>query len=172
MKNTTQPYIVSFGEVLWDIFPNGERAGGAPFNVAYNTFKMGTDIKMLSKVGNDELGEKLVNQIKEDLKERKLTLQQLTAKKKHKIENTTQSVNMGFILERLAPVLEEFRFNKNDCRSLFDPIDYVIFDGLHKKGKVEKIFFIDIKSGAAKLKKNQKAIKIKVEEKKVEFKLY
>jgi predicted Holliday junction resolvase-like endonuclease len=111
-------------------------------------------------------------EIKEALKERKLSLQQLTAKKKQKIETTTQSVNMGFILERLAPVLEQFRFNKNDCRSLFDPIDYVIFDGLHKKGKVEKIFFIDIKSGAAKLKKNQKAIKTKVEEKKVEFKLY
>jgi predicted Holliday junction resolvase-like endonuclease len=111
-------------------------------------------------------------EIKDALKERKLSLQQLTAKKKQKIETTTQSVNMGFILERLAPVLEQFRFNKNDCRSLFDPIDYVIFDGLHKKGKVEKIFFIDIKSGAAKLKKNQKAIKTKVEEKKVEFKLY
>ena len=111
-------------------------------------------------------------EIKEALKERKLSLQQLTAKKKQKIETTTQSVNMGFILERLAPVLEQFRFNKNDCRSLFDPIDYVIFDGLHKNGKVQKIFFIDIKSGAAKLKKNQKAIKTKIEEKKVEFKLY
>ncbi len=113
-----------------------------------------------------------MNEIKDALKERKLSLQQLTATKKQKIENTTQSVNMGFILERLAPVLEQFRFNKNDCRSLFDPIDYVIFDGLHKNGKVQKIFFIDIKSGAAKLKKNQKAIKTKIEEKKVEFKLY
>jgi len=37
---------------------------------------------------------------------------------------------------------------------------------------VQKILFIDIKSGAAKLKKNQKAIKTKIEEKKVEFKLY
>ena len=35
-----------------------------------------------------------------------------------------------------------------------------------------KIFFIDIKSGGAKLKNNQKAIKRKIEEKKVEFKLY
>lgn len=111
-------------------------------------------------------------EIKEALKERKLSLQQLTSKKKQKIETTTQSVNMGFILERLAPVLEQFRFNKNDCRSLFDPIDYVIFDGLHKNGKVQKIFFIDIKSGGARLKKNQKAIKTKIEEKKVEFKLY
>ena len=113
-----------------------------------------------------------MQELKEGLKARKLTLQQLTAKKRQKIETTTQSVNMGFILERLAPVLEQFRFNKNDCRSLFDPIDYVIFDGLHKNGKVQKIFFIDIKSGAAKLKKNQKAIKAKIEEKKVAFKLY
>ena len=85
-----------------------------------------------------------MNEIKEALKDRKLSLQQLTAKKKQRIATTTKSVNMGFILERLAPVLEQFRFNKNDCRSLFDPIDYVIFDGLHKNGKVQKIFFIDI----------------------------
>lgn len=26
------PYVVCFGEVLWDIFPEGTRAGGAPFN--------------------------------------------------------------------------------------------------------------------------------------------
>lgn len=118
-----------------------------------------------------EAKEKML-EIKAAIKHRKQELQQLTAKKKQKTENTTQSVNMGFMLERLAPALEEFRFNKNDCRSLFDPIDYVIFEGLHKNGKVQKIFFIDIKSGAAKLKKNQKAIKAKIEEKKVQFKLY
>lgn len=59
-----QPYIVCFGEVLWDIFPEGSRAGGAPFNVAYNVHKMGIDVKVLSKTGNDDLGEKLRKQIK------------------------------------------------------------------------------------------------------------
>ncbi len=58
-------YVVCFGEVLWDIFPNGSRAGGAPFNVAYNLFKMGVDTKMLSRIGNDELGHRLLNQIKD-----------------------------------------------------------------------------------------------------------
>ncbi|GAA4155988.1 carbohydrate kinase [Chryseobacterium ginsenosidimutans] len=58
------PYIVCFGEVLWDIFPEGSRAGGAPFNVAYNVHKMGIDVNMLSKIGNDELGKKLTDQIK------------------------------------------------------------------------------------------------------------
>jgi len=56
-------YVVCFGEVLWDIFPNGSKAGGAPFNVAYNLHKMGIDVKMLSKVGNDDLGKKLIQQI-------------------------------------------------------------------------------------------------------------
>lgn len=56
-------YVVCFGEVLWDIFPSGSRAGGAPFNVAYNLFKMGIDTKMLSRIGNDQLGHQLLNQI-------------------------------------------------------------------------------------------------------------
>lgn len=56
-------YVVCFGEVLWDIFPQGTRAGGAPFNAAYNISKMGTAVKMLSRIGNDELGEKLTDQI-------------------------------------------------------------------------------------------------------------
>ncbi|WP_415327105.1 carbohydrate kinase family protein [Chryseobacterium sp. MMS23-Vi53] len=56
-------YVVCFGEVLWDIFPEGTRAGGAPFNAAYNIHKMGIDVKMLSRIGNDELGQKLTDQI-------------------------------------------------------------------------------------------------------------
>lgn len=58
-------YAVCFGEVLWDIFPSGSRAGGAPFNVAYNLFKMGIDTKMLSRIGNDQLGHQLLNQIED-----------------------------------------------------------------------------------------------------------
>ncbi len=65
MKNIKNPYIVCFGEVLWDIFPTGERAGGAPFNVAYNSFRMGTEVCMLSKIGKDKLGERLIEQIKD-----------------------------------------------------------------------------------------------------------
>jgi len=58
-----KPYVVCFGEVLWDIFPQGSRAGGAPFNAAYNIYKNGIDATVLSRVGNDALGEKLLKQI-------------------------------------------------------------------------------------------------------------
>jgi predicted Holliday junction resolvase-like endonuclease len=114
----------------------------------------------------------LLNEKKEELKIQREEISKKKVSTQKRVETTTGSVNMGFILERLAPVLEHFPFDKNDCRSLFDPIDYVIFEGLQKTGKVQKIFFVDIKSGKAKLKPNQKAIKQMIEQKKVEFKNY
>ena len=114
----------------------------------------------------------LLNEKKEELKIQREAISKKKSSTQQRVETTTNSVNMGFILERLAPVLEHFPFDKNDCRSLFDPIDYVIFEGLQKTGKVQKIFFVDIKSGKAKLKANQKAIKLMIEQKKVEFKKY
>jgi fructokinase len=62
--NNNNSYAVCFGEILWDIFPAESRAGGAPFNVAYNLDKMGIEVQMISKVGNDELGNELLHQIK------------------------------------------------------------------------------------------------------------
>ncbi|MCX8523929.1 carbohydrate kinase [Chryseobacterium formosus] len=62
--DNNKSYAVCFGEVLWDIFPTASRAGGAPFNVAYNLDKMGVEVQMISKVGNDKLGNELLNQIK------------------------------------------------------------------------------------------------------------
>jgi predicted Holliday junction resolvase-like endonuclease len=114
----------------------------------------------------------MITEAKAAIRERKESLLLQSKNKKVRIENTTKSVNMGFILERLAPVLDHFPFDRNDCRSLFDPIDYVIFEGLHQQGKVNKILFVDIKSGGAKLKQSQKAIKQKIKEKKVSFSVY
>ena len=89
-----------------------------------------------------------------------------------KSEVGAKAINLGFLLERLAPTLDDFTFNKNDCRSIFDPIDYVIFEGLNKKQRVDKIVFVDIKTGGARLTSKQRKIKQVVEEKKVEFKTY
>lgn len=56
--------VACFGEVLWDTFPGGKtRAGGAPFNVAYHLNKMGIEAYMISSVGDDQLGQELINKI-------------------------------------------------------------------------------------------------------------
>jgi fructokinase len=51
-----RPTIISLGEVLWDLFPDGERFGGAPANFACHAAIQGADVTMLSAVGDDKNG--------------------------------------------------------------------------------------------------------------------
>ena len=48
--------LLSFGEILWDVYPNEKHIGGAPLNFAAHFAKQGGESYMLSAVGNDELG--------------------------------------------------------------------------------------------------------------------
>jgi fructokinase len=50
------PKIISVGEVLWDLFDEGEQFGGAPANFACHAAIHGADVTMLSAVGNDRRG--------------------------------------------------------------------------------------------------------------------
>ena len=52
--------ILAFGEVLWDIYPDSEHIGGAPFNFAAHFKKCGGNSWVISAVGNDELGDKTI----------------------------------------------------------------------------------------------------------------
>jgi predicted Holliday junction resolvase-like endonuclease len=116
--------------------------------------------------------EEIYKEMLEEQKRQRLELKEKERNMSIKSEGGAMAVNIGFILERIAPTFKTFPFEHNDCRSLFDPIDYVIFEGLNKKGVVSKIIFTDIKTGDAKLKKNQKEIKSLIQNKKVDFKVY
>jgi fructokinase len=47
---------VSFGEILFDVFPDKKTLGGAPLNVAAHLSKLGGDGIIVSALGDDELG--------------------------------------------------------------------------------------------------------------------
>lgn len=55
--------VVGLGEVLWDIFPDERRLGGAPANVAYHVEVLGEEGVISSRVGSDDLGSELVTQL-------------------------------------------------------------------------------------------------------------
>lgn len=48
--------IAAFGELLWDLLPNGKVLGGAPANFIYRINSFGDQGTLLSKVGNDKAG--------------------------------------------------------------------------------------------------------------------
>lgn len=50
------PHILSCGEVLWDLFPEGAKFGGAPANFACHAALQGARVSLLSAVGHDARG--------------------------------------------------------------------------------------------------------------------
>lgn len=60
-----EQYIVGMGEALWDILPSGKKIGGAPANFAYHVSQFGLNSCVVSAVGNDALGDEIVNNFTE-----------------------------------------------------------------------------------------------------------
>lgn len=52
---------ICYGEILWDVLPDGPQPGGAPLNVAYHLNKLGLNASLISRVGKDDNGRKLEN---------------------------------------------------------------------------------------------------------------
>lgn len=54
---------LSFGEVLYDVKPEGKFLGGAPLNFALNLAKLGMESYLLSRLGEDDLGRSALAEI-------------------------------------------------------------------------------------------------------------
>jgi len=55
---------VCFGEILFDVFGESKKIGGAPLNVASRLSSLGGDIAVISGIGNDADGKTLVEYLK------------------------------------------------------------------------------------------------------------
>jgi len=65
MNNGKSLKAVAYGEVLWDVFDNQKKIGGAPLNVALRMKTLGCDVAMISCVGNDQDGAAIINHVKD-----------------------------------------------------------------------------------------------------------
>ena len=114
----------------------------------------------------------IVEEWMEELDERAKELREKRKKAKERATKAAISVNVGKVIEKIVPVLPCFKYNPQDCRGLFDPIDFIHFDGLAEKNKVDFIRIIDLKTGRAGLNERQRQIKDAIERKKVEWEVY
>ena len=56
-------FVVGIGETLWDMLPDGKKLGGAPANFAYHASQFGLASRVVSAVGRDELGDKVLTHL-------------------------------------------------------------------------------------------------------------
>lgn len=111
------------------------------------------------------------NELKGELKERKQQLAENKKRKPEKITASAQGSNFGKIAEQIVPAFLTFPYKQNECRPLFEPIDYIIFTSLSEKGRVEAIKFVDVKTGDGRLSKGQRQIRNRVVEGKIRHKV-
>lgn len=57
--------LVGIGELLWDIYPDGRYIGGATFNFVHHVRQLGHRGLIISRIGNDPAGKKLLHLLQE-----------------------------------------------------------------------------------------------------------
>lgn len=90
--------------------------------------------------------------------------------RRHRQKAVTQSrsVVIGHVKEQIAPLLPNFPYSFKDAMFIGKGVDYIIFDGLHK-GNLEKIVFLEVKTGKSQQNNNEKQVQNCIDRKKVEY---
>src|SRR4030043_1292599 len=76
---------------------------------------------------------------------------------------------VGKFIEKFIPFLKNIPYEPSDMHFLGQPVDYIVFQGLHED-KIEKVIFVEIKTGESKLTKREQSLKEVIEGKKVSWK--
>lgn len=100
---------------------------------------------------------------REQLNEEQADLASRWERAKTRPRIAAESINIGKVVEKIAPSLPGFPVQAGDCRSLFEPIDYVVFRGLSTSGRVDAVLFVEVKSGRARLSETQTQVRAAVE---------
>ena len=87
---------------------------------------------------------------------------------RHDAVRRSQAVITGKVSEQLLPYLPGFTFNPKDVRFLGSPVDFVVFDGL-AAGRLERIVFVEAKTGAAVLTERESQVRDIVTARRVEW---
>jgi predicted Holliday junction resolvase-like endonuclease len=163
---------------------------GLPFRLSDVKLTYGKDLLTRMRVERDQLQERLVNletEIEDLEVAHESALEALNQRWEDRLENEADKAlskakrrirkdaieqsrvsQLGKTLEKIAPMFPGFGHHPADVRPIFDPIDFVVFDG-HFHGEVTDITFVEFKTGGGRMSDIQKSIRDAVHRKKVHF---
>jgi len=117
--------ILSIGEILFDMFTEGRRLGGAAFNFAYHLHRLDGPVRFLSRIGGDPEGREIL----EFLGERQFPVQDLQLDTEHPTGRVIVTLDdrgtprfdilpgMAYDFITSTPSIE--RFVEQDCRLIY-----------------------------------------------------
>lgn len=83
----------------------------------------------------------------------------------------SRNVVLGYVHEKIAPLLPNFPYSYKDLVFLWKGVDYLVLDGL-SKGNLSKIVFLEIKSGSSTLNKNEQMVRDCVAHKRISYEIW
>jgi fructokinase len=142
--------VACIGEILWDLLPSGAKPGGAPMNVAYHLKKLGMQPAMISRIGKDEWGKKMLG----ILNDNGLTTDYIQLDQDHPtgIVNATVGENNEVSYEIVHPVAWDFIEAEERVFGIVKNAEYFIYGSLAARDEVsKKTIFALIESASCKV---------------------
>jgi predicted Holliday junction resolvase-like endonuclease len=110
---------------------------------------------------NEDWGGKVENEVDKRLSKKEKEIRERAIAK-------SRAGQLGKTLEKIVPMFPGFGHHPYDVRPIFDPIDFVIFDGYYR-GSVRDIVFVEFKTGQSRLSSIQGSIKAAIHGKRIHF---
>jgi fructokinase len=130
-----RPLILALGEVLWDLLPAGKQLGGAPANFAYHAAQLGADARIVSAVGQDDLGREMLDL----LRARGLETAQIVIDGEHPTGTVSVTLNDGHPSYQIHEgVAWDFISTSPALLDLAARADAVCFGTLAQRGEVSR----------------------------------
>jgi fructokinase len=120
--------VVIFGEMLWDCLPDGAVPGGAPMNVALNLHQLGIDSNLISAVGHDNDGEKLLTFLKSFDLPLNLIQENLTQETSRVLVDDSDKENIKYSI--VSPVAWDFIDWNHEIDTAVAEADALVFGSL------------------------------------------
>ena len=142
MGNNNYQNILCFGEVLWDMLPSGPKPGGAPLNVAIHLVRQGQIPQLISKTGNDTLGQKLLAFLTESRLSKNLIQVDETLPTSQVLIHLDEKKNATY--EICEPVAWDNILYNEENKEAAQKADLIIFGSLASRNKTtrETLFHI------------------------------
>jgi fructokinase len=151
MKTDSFSKIICYGEILWDMLPDGKKPGGAPMNVGIHLKRLGLKPVVVSRVGNDEQGAELKKFLKDNGMETRFIETDKKLATSEVLVHLDESRNATY--EICEPVAWDNITETEALKKVFAAADLIIFGSLAQRNKTtrETLLHLLEKSPATRL---------------------
>ncbi|MGD0549266.1 MAG: Holliday junction resolvase-like protein [Candidatus Bathyarchaeia archaeon] len=105
----------------------------------------------------------------EEAEEERMKLQETLQEIRRKTVERSRRVHLPKMLRQADPVFTPLGYYPQDVKAIFDPLDFVIFDGMNLHQKVKRIVFVDEQTTNSEIRRVQSSIQAAIRKDRYEF---